>query len=254
MSNASLDEHYEKKYAHEAASTTLVPIDIVPHPTDRFEAAVKFIPRYFKGGSILELGAGNGAVAKTLLDMNIGIKSYVLGDISLPRIRGLAENIRDDRIRVIHLDAERIPEEEHGRYDAVVMIALIEHLIDPLRAMINIRRMLKPTGFVYIDTPNIAKYTRRVQLLLGRFPSTASKNEGLTTYDDRPADLHDEGHLHYFTYRSLSHMLIDRCGFARIDKVGYPCGKLLLGKRNESWLASVWPEAFSEVAIVAHNR
>jgi hypothetical protein len=164
----------------------------------------------------------------------------------------MAENIRDNRVTAQYFDAEKIPVGGNAKYDAIIMIALIEHLIDPLGAMTHIRNLLNPGGFVYIDTPNMAKYTRRIKLLLGRFPSTASTNEGLTTYSGLPVDLHDAGHLHYFTYRSLSRMLSTRCGFSKIDKLAYPCGKLFLGKRIESLLASVWPEAFSELVLVAH--
>jgi len=117
------------------------------------------------------------------------------------------------------------------------MVALIEHLIDPLRAMQRIRQLLKPGGFAYIDTPNIARYTLRLKLLMGRFPSTASMNEGLTTYSGKPTDLYDEGHLHYFTYRSLSLMLTERCGFSRVVKLAYPGGRRPLGKQTHNFLA-----------------
>jgi hypothetical protein len=105
---------------------------------------------------------------------------------------------------------------------------------------------------VYIDTPNVAKYTRRIKLLLGRFPSTASLNEGLTTYAGQPVDLHDEGHLHYFTFRSLSNMLTERCGFSRVAKISYPGEKIVLGRHFHSLLAGIWPEMFSEIALVAY--
>jgi SAM-dependent methyltransferase len=150
------------------------------------------------------------------------------------------------------MDVEDIPECMQGNYDAVIMVALIEHLIDPLRAMQRIRQFLKPGGFVYIDTPNIAKYTQRVKLLLGKFPSTASMNEGLTTYEGAQCDLYDEGHLHYFTYRSLSLMLTERCGFSEVVKLGYPAGRKPLGKYIHNVLATIWPELFSELAIIAY--
>lgn len=250
MNDSALQTHYEKKYAHEGDALEVAPIDLVDRPVNRYEAAVKFIPQFFHGGSILELGAGNGSVAKTLLDSGMDIESYTMGDISLPRVAGIARAIQDDRVSVLHMDVDRMPE-AHLKYDAVVMIALIEHLIDPLRAMQNIHKVLKPGGIAYIDTPNIAKYTRRVKLMLGQFPSTASKNEGLTTYYDEPVDLHDEGHLHYFTYRSLSNLLVQRCGFTKVKKLSYPCGKLIFGKRVESTLARFWPEAFSELVVIA---
>jgi hypothetical protein len=49
--------------------------------------------------------------------------------------------LKDSRVSVLEMDAEDIPESEYGKFDAVIMIALIEHL-----------QLLKPNGFVYIDT------------------------------------------------------------------------------------------------------
>jgi SAM-dependent methyltransferase len=222
---------------------------------------VKFLPKYLKGGDILEIGAGNGNVAKTLLTSELKIASYTLGDISYissRRIEGLRRNLDDSRVSLLKMDAEDVPARENGKYDAVIMIALIEHLIDPLRAMQNIRRLLKPCGFVYIDTPNIAKYTRRAKLLLGRFPSTASLNEGLTTYSGEPSDLYDEGHLHYFTYRSLSLMLTERCGFTRVIRLRYPSesrysvGWSPFGHHVHNYLTKIWPGAFSEIAVICY--
>jgi len=253
MSKESLNEHYERKYAHESAASSIELIKQTNTPSSRVEAVVKFFPKYFKGGDVLELGAGNGNVAKTLLASDLKISNYALGDISLPRLEGVAKNIGDKRVSIYKIDAENIPESEYEKYDAVIMIALIEHLIDPLRAMQTVRKLLKPGGFAYIDTPNIAKYTRRIKLLLGRFPSTAAKNEGLTTYEGGPVDLHDEGHLHYFTYRSLSLMLTERCAFSRVTKHAYPSVRAPLGKYVFGLLAAVRPELFSELVLVAYK-
>ena len=59
-------------------------------------------------------------------------------------------------------------------------------------------------------------------------------------------------HLHYFTFRSLSRMLTERCGFARVEKLGYTCGHRLFGPRIDTKLARWWPELFSELAVVAY--
>ncbi len=250
MSNEILKNHYERKYSHENDSLFIELINNVALPSSRFEAIVKFFPSFFKSGKILELGAGNGNVAKTLLQTELDVTEYTLGDISLPRVKGVKKNLNDPRVAVLEIDAENIPKSEIGKYDAVIMVALIEHLIDPLQAMKEIKKLLKPGGFVYIDTPNIAKYTRRIKLLLGLFPSTASKNEGLTTYAGHPVDLYDEGHIHYFTYRSLSLMLTERCGFSKVNRLSYPDGMMPLGKFVHYHLAKIRPELFSDIAVV----
>ena len=134
MPNESLKEHYERKYSHESGSSSIELVKNVAIPSSRFEAVVKFFPKYFKGQNVLEIGAGNGNVAKTLLASDMKIANYTLGDISLPRVKGLQRNLNDSRVSVLEMDAENIPKSEIGKYDAVIMVALIEHLIDPLRA------------------------------------------------------------------------------------------------------------------------
>lgn len=253
MQNDTLKNHYERIHAHESDAQRIEAIDAQRIPTSRYQAAAKYIPQFFTGGDLLELGAGSGKVANFLLSSGLPIDSYTLGDIATARVEGIRRNLNDPRARILELDAENIPRQQHGKYDAVIMIALIEHLIDPLRAMYNINKLLKPGGFVYLDTPNIAKYPQRIKLLLGRFPATASQNEGLTTYAGQPVDLHEEGHLHYFTYRSLSLMLTQRCGFSKTVKLSYPGGRTLLGKQVHYHLARWWPEMFSELAMVAYR-
>jgi len=252
MPNEALQGHYERKYADESKATSIEPIVTTSAPRSRAEAVVKFFPRFFKGGDVLEIGAGDGRVAKAMLSSDLAVSSYTLGDISSPRLEGVQRNLDDSRARILELDAENVPESEYGKYDAVIMLALIEHLIDPLRAMQGIGRLLKPGGFVYIDTPNMAKYTRRIKLLFGRFPATASWNEGLTTYSGESVDLHDEGHLHYFTYRSLTLMLVKMCGFSNVIKLAYPGGETPLGRHVHYCLAALRPELFSELAVVAY--
>lgn len=244
--------HYDEKYAAESTGGehAVLALDEAPH--NRYEACLEAFPARFRGGSVLEIGAGNGLLARSLVAAGLDFESYSASELSEARLAGLRKRIDHPRIQVLQLDVEDPPDDLEARYDAVIMLALIEHLFDPLRAMRAVRRMLRPGGFAFVDTPNAAKYTRRLKLLFGRFPSTASRDEGLTTYDGRPVDLYDEGHLHYFTFRSLTRMLVERCGFSRVEKVPYPTSPSLLGRRADYALACLWPELFSELCLVAY--
>ena len=213
------------------------------------------LDRRFHGGDVLELGAGSGLVARSLIAHGLNFTTYTASELSHTRLKGLLQSLDDPRLRVLELNAEAIPDDMVKKYDAVIMLALIEHLIDPLGAMQRIHSLLKPGGFVFIETPNIAKFTRRAKLLLGRFPSTASRNEGLITYEGKQVDLHDEGHLHYFTFRSLSQMLMTRCGFSKVENLGYfvgPNGRRIFGHTLASVLSRAWPRLFSEIVVVAY--
>ena len=248
---AGLAGHYDAKYGAERAGADARVVAVRAHPADRFEACLHYFPRHFRGGDILELGAGSGLLARSLGAAGVPFDSYTASEFSEARAEGLRRNLADARIRVAQLDAEQPAPDHEGRYDAVILLALVEHFVDPLRALQRVAALLRPGGFAYVDTPNIAKFTRRLKLLAGCFPGTATREEGLRTYDGRPVDLHEEGHLHYFTYRSLSRLLVERCGFARVDRAPYASPPLPLGRRIHHALARARPELFAELALVA---
>src|SRR5215510_847910 len=187
-----LNLHYDTKYNAEASALLDQVLELPFWPSNRFETCLKFFLSRSQNGDILELGAGSGLVARSLIAHGLKFNTYTLSELSDARLDGLLRAFKDPRIRVLKLDAESLPSDEFPTYDAIIMLALIEHLIDPRGAMQHLRKLLKPGGFVFVDTPNIAKFTRRAKLLLGRFPATASRNEGLTTYEGHVSDLYDE--------------------------------------------------------------
>jgi SAM-dependent methyltransferase len=252
MTSRRLKEHYESKYAHESAGSART-VALTAHPANRLEACLLYMSRSFKGGNILEVGAGDGTIARSILEAGIPFDSYTITDLSETRARSAAKSLGDKRFHGFALDIETGLDAMGGRkFEAIIMVALIEHLIDPIVAMKGIRDLLGDDAFVYIDTPNIAKYTRRVKLLLGRFPSTASTDEGLTTYGGKPVDLYDEGHLHYWTFRSLEEMLSRYCGLTRFERAPYSY-QVRLPRRIAHHVARLWPEAFSELAVSARK-
>ncbi len=250
--NTTLQDHYDRKYA-EASKQQMKIVSPIRYPADRLTACVSVLPDIVSHGRILELASGDGALVASLVEAGLPFDEFVASEVPGSRLNSLRKKLDYPKVRVEEIDAEKISAIESDSYDAVIMLALIEHLIDPLSAMQQIARILKPGGVVYIDTANIAKYTRRIKLLCGRFPSTATHNEGLTTYSGNPVDLHDQGHLHYFTYRSLTKMLIDLCGFDSVSRYPYPMGKIGFGKFVDSMLARIWPSLFSEITIIART-
>jgi SAM-dependent methyltransferase len=247
----AVQRHYDAKYAADATAEAAPVVTPCAAPADRVQACVSDLPRRFAGGDVLEIGAGNGLLARSLLAAGLRCTSYTATELSEARLAALRATLRDPRVRIEPLDVEDAHEDE-ARYDAVLLVALIEHLFDPLRALQRVRRWLRPGGFAFVDTPNIAKWTRRAKLLAGRFPATASRDEGLVTWEGGPVDLFDEGHLHYFTFGSLSRLLTARCGFTRIERVPYASAPRILGRRASHALARVAPNLFSEVCLVAY--
>jgi SAM-dependent methyltransferase len=244
MDNKLID-HYDRKYRNTDSSAVKI-IPVVPKPKDRFEMAVLMAAQ--GKGKYLEIGAGSGNIVLSVLEK---YHEFVLTELSRTRAEKLTELFKSSKkVKVLQHNIETdLLNYPDNYFDVAVLIDVIEHLFDPISAVTKIYHLLKPGGCLIMGTPNIAKYTRRIKLLFGFFPSTASLSEGLLQYDKKtPTDLFDEGHLHYFTYSSLSRLCTEKCGFSHVDRIGYGAWKTV---KAPYFLGKNLPTLFSEIFIIA---
>jgi len=154
----------------------------------RSDVALKLLG---SGQSLLDIGCWDGRLLEKLRDAGLykelaGIDIVEAG-VDLAREKGF-------NAQVVDLNAGVIPfPDQH--FDAVTMLAVLEHVFDPYSIIREIRRILRPGGTLIVDVPNAASVTNRARILLGRIP--------VTSYDTG----WDGGHLHYFTKHALDHFL-----------------------------------------------
>jgi 2-polyprenyl-3-methyl-5-hydroxy-6-metoxy-1,4-benzoquinol methylase len=108
-----------------------------------------------------------------------------------------------------------------GSFHVVTMLAVLEHLHDPLGTLQRVRGLLKPCGLLAVYVPNF-HYLRikdtRIAALLRR---------------GRWSNLHPQEHVFQFTPRSLR-MILEAARFQLIDlDIGHP---FLYGGAVERWL------------------
>lgn len=79
------------------------------------------------------------------------------------------------------------------KYDYIVFADVIEHLINPVSTLLNIKKLLKKNGKIVYSLPNMAHISIRLQLLAGEFMYTET-------------GLLDKTHLHFYTKMSIQSM------------------------------------------------
>jgi 2-polyprenyl-3-methyl-5-hydroxy-6-metoxy-1,4-benzoquinol methylase len=142
-----------------------------------------------QGRRLLDVGAADGRVSRHLTQRGWRVTA-IEGDPSLARVGAR----HCERMIAMNLDRD-LPVGE-GPFDVILYGDVLEHLVDPLRVLVELDRSLAAGGFVVISVPNVAHLWIRLLLLIGRF-------------DYLERGILDHSHLRFFTERSLRAMLAD---------------------------------------------
>jgi spore maturation protein CgeB/tetratricopeptide (TPR) repeat protein len=149
---------------------------------------------------ILEVGCGSG---RTGLDLKKRFGAFVAGVELNPTAAHLAKDVLDN---VVHGDIEKIDlPYGDGSFDCIIFADVLEHLVDPLSALIKVRRLLKKEGVIVTSIPNVQFHGVVNQLI-----------EGNWTYEKE--GILDETHLRFFTFKEIE-KLFSRAGYS-IQDVG----------------------------------
>jgi ubiquinone/menaquinone biosynthesis C-methylase UbiE len=189
---------------------------------------------------ILDVGCGDGSFIRKFKDY-----CEVFGvDISWNAVK----KARDAGINAYRVDvsSEKLPFEDR-HFDIVYMGDVIEHLVNPDFAIREVRRVLKPEGFLVLSTPNLACWYNRVFLLLGIQPMFSEVST--VKIFGRPGTL-PVGHLRLFTLKALKEFL-NYYGFEIIKIKGAPFEKLPILLKYCDTIFSKMVSLSSTIIIVA---
>jgi 2-polyprenyl-3-methyl-5-hydroxy-6-metoxy-1,4-benzoquinol methylase len=105
--------------------------------------------------------------------------------------------IRSQGVSVVDFDPFAPKPASIGTFDAVTVMAVLEHYPHSLRVfMDNVKRMVKPGGYLYLEVPNLAFLPKRTQFLFGHSPLVPIS-------DIFESDVPFIGHHHEFTASEL---------------------------------------------------
>lgn len=110
----------------------------------RIDTLLQLLPKDRKPGTVLETGAGDGLFS-IVAHRQYGIQATAI-DLSIRPNPELEKNEIDFKI----MDVTNM-EFKDCTFDCVVSFDAFEHFMDPSKALLEMLRVTKPKGFVYLD-------------------------------------------------------------------------------------------------------
>jgi 2-polyprenyl-3-methyl-5-hydroxy-6-metoxy-1,4-benzoquinol methylase len=175
--------------------------------------------------NVLEIGAGPGSITKLLINtLNCNVSAIEIDKTAIERLKKFCNSIY-----TLDLNNDSWPEQiiEKGTYDIVLAADVLEHLNNPLTALINMKKMIHDKGSVIVSLPHVGHNSIYACLLENDF-----------AYSD--SGLLDKTHIRFFGIKNMQ-ALFDNAGLKIID-VGF-----VLRKPEDTELADKWrkvPQSF----------
>ena len=152
------------------------------------------------GSSVLDVGCATGYLGEALVERGCRVWGLERDEEAAAVAASSYEEVH-----VVDLDlCDSLPVPERF-FDVVLCADVLEHLREPERGLRLVRPHLAPGATVVVSLPNVAHFSVRVPLLLGRF-------------EYGPSGILDRTHVRLYTFRT-ARQLVTSCGFDVCDEL-----------------------------------
>lgn len=166
------------------------------------QIAKKLVRKVSKGATVLDMGAGQGALSARLHDLGYAVTAVDANDNDYAlEGRGINfehVNFNDEKELMAFITRNE------ASFDVVCGVEVIEHLENPWSYVLGLTRLARPGGLILITTPNTTSWLSRLHFLWkGTFPNFQERN---LSY----------GHINPIAPFELN-LIMSRCGLKNIE-------------------------------------
>lgn len=207
------------------------------HSKNRFtlrqaEIITSYLPT---AGHFLDIGTGPCLIPRVVKKLGYRVSTVDSPDASESTAIEIAKSLGIETFSA-HVGRDPVPLPD-ASVDVVGAFDVIEHLPDSPRPFLNeIMRLLKPSGYLVLGTPNAVRLTTRIKVAMGysNWPAVAD-------YIDTERNW---GHHHEYTLAELREIL-ETCGY-----------RVILEERIEARLGQTQLDSISEIRtqVRKHTR
>lgn len=163
-----------------------------------------------KTDRVLDIGCGAGNMLARIDAVRTGTD---LADIMIERAKAkLGDTVELHKMAAEHMN---FPD---ASFDKIICSEVIEHLLDPRLALMEINRLLRPNGLAAISIPNEDLIEKTKSALRRSGLSFLMKNEGETNLDETE----NEWHLQYASLQKFQEWNKDLLQIVQIMRIPFP--------------------------------
>ena len=201
--------------------------------TSRF----KIFEQIPEGSTVLEIGCADGRLANML---SIKKKCRVYCIEKDPGMACIAKGKCMD-IQNIDIEKTQLPYNERF-FDCAVMGNVLEHMVEPLQVLKEIRKFLSDDGFLIFSVPNIVNWHSRLTIFFGKFEYAQS-------------GVFDRTHLHFYNLNSAKKLAVE-AGYNIVSLDVTPSIYFCKERLNFLWyrMALLWKNLFADEFIIKANK
>jgi 2-polyprenyl-3-methyl-5-hydroxy-6-metoxy-1,4-benzoquinol methylase len=186
---------------------------------------IKIGPLVKPGSEVLDIGCYKAAILPFLERVK-----YTGVDIDEEAIKDLKR--RGIKAHKVDLNKNEIDFKE--KFDNILILDLLEHLVDPKGLILKAKKFLKVEGKIIISLPNDYHFLNKIRFLMNKELYTSFK---------------PTGHLHIFPIRN-GKRLLESCGLEIVKEVHVaPHKPVVVPMYFKNILSKISPNNFSRVII-----
>lgn len=204
---------------------------------DTYTSRCKIFKKIPIESKVLEIGVGSGRLANLL---SIRKKCRVYCVEKEPAMAGIARN-KCVEVLNIDIETEEMPY-GNGAFDCIILGNVLEHMKEPSKILIKLKKYLSDSGFLIYSVPNIVNWHSRMTIFFGKFEYAES-------------GVFDKTHLRFYNLNSAKKLAED-AGYKITWLDVTPSIYFYKEKLNFLWygLAVLWKNLFADEFIIQAKK